>query len=252
MTRLSHPQLTLVGTFKVSLEGQSVPYALKRSSRAKYLRLEVRPKAGLTVVVPRTYKVADLTDFLKKKRAWILSKLGKYVEGHPLVEEKRLKSGDSIPYLGRQLRLVIRNEIGVTDSARLEPDRLVVNTGSHDGRLNLLLENWYRQQAERFLRQRAGVLCPRIGVSYARLTIRSARTRWGSCSAKRNLNFNWKLMILPEPVIDYVVTHELAHLKEMNHSKEFWNVVAEHCPQWRRHRKWLRDHEAGLASGLLD
>jgi predicted metal-dependent hydrolase len=250
MTRPSRPQLALLGTFKIILEGQSVSYTLKRSSRAKYVRLEVRTETGLTVVVPRSYKLGNLSGLLKKKREWILSKLGRHGKAQPLVDEKELKSGDSIPYLGRHLKLVTRNDPGMADNIKLERNRLVLRVNSRNGHLNLLLESWYREQAERLLRERADAKCPQLGVSYARLTIRGARTRWGSCSLKHNLNFNWKLMMVPEPVIDYVIIHELTHLKEMNHSKKFWNLVAQHCPQWRECRKWLRNHEVQLTSRL--
>ena len=116
--------------------------------------------------------------------------------------------------------------------------------------INVDNPNW-KEKCEKLIKKRADELCSLLGVTYGRLSIRRAKTRWGSCSRKGNLNFNWKLMMAPEPVIDYVIIHELAHLKEMNHSKNFWKVVAEHCPQWRKRKKWLRDHETELASTLF-
>ena len=89
-----------------------------------------------------------------------------------------------------------------------------------------------------------------IGVSYGRITIRSQRTRWGSCSAKGNLNFNCLLMLCPEEVMDYVVIHELCHRKEMNHSPAFWAEVETYCPDYRIHRKWLKENGASLIARL--
>ena len=89
-----------------------------------------------------------------------------------------------------------------------------------------------------------------IGVSYGRITIRSQRTRWGSCSAKGNLNFNCHLMLCPEEVMDYVVIHELCHRKEMNHSPAFWAEVETYCPDYRIHRKWLKENGASLIARL--
>ncbi len=163
---------------------------------------------------------------------------------------KKPKSGSFIPYFGRRLKVVTRHNSGTAISVRLEKNRLLVDLDSRNGRLNLVLEWWYRQQAEKLIRKRVDELCPRVGVTYGRLTVRGAKTRWGSCSQKGNINFNWKLMMVPEPVIDYVIIHELAHLKEMNHSKNFWELVAEHCPQWRKHRKWLKEHDGELTSKL--
>lgn len=250
MVQRPHRKPALSGTYKTTLNGQTVSYSVKRSSKAKHARLEVRTGTGLTVVIPVSYKRDNVTDLLRKKERWILDKLAKYVKEHPVTEGKEPESGDFIPYLGRRLRVVTRHNPGTAVSVRLETNRLLVNLNHQNGRLNLILEWWYRQQAKRFIKQRADELCPRLGVTYGRLTIRGAKTRWGSCSQKANLNFNWKLMMMPEPVIDYVIIHELAHLKEMNHSKKFWMLVSEHCPQWRKRRKWIREHEAELSAKL--
>ena len=248
----THRKPALVGTYKTTLDDQTVSYAVKRSSRAKHARLEVRVETGLTVVIPSSYNINDIPDLLRKKGRWILDKLAKYARGHPITKGKELKSGDFISYLGRHLKVVTRHDPGTVDGVKLEKNRLLVDLNSRNGRLNLVLEWWYRQQAEKLIKERADELCPRLGVAYNRLTVRGAKTRWGSCSQKGNLNFNWKLMMAPEPVIDYVIIHELAHLKEMNHSKNFWKLVAEHCPKWRTHRKWLKSHEAELAAKPLN
>jgi predicted metal-dependent hydrolase len=230
---------------------QTVTYTIKRSSTAKHARLEVRAGSGLTVVVPRSYNLDQVSDLLSRKSRWILDKIARYATGHSVTELREHKSGDFIPYLGRRLKLVTRHNSVMTVGAKLEKNRLLVDLEFKSRRLNLILEWWYRQQAESHIRNRADELSQRLSVSYNRLTIRGARTRWGSCSKKGNINFNWKLMMVPEPVIDYVIIHELAHLKEMNHSKDFWKLVAEHCPQWRKHRKWLKEHEVELASTLF-
>ena len=240
----------LLGADKAILNGLTVPYTVKRSSRAKHARLEVRAATGLTVVIPDFYKINDIPDLLRKRERWILHKLAKYVKGYPLTEGKEPKSGNFIPYLGRRLKVVTRYNSSAVAGVKLEKNRLLVELNRQNGRLNLVLEWWYRQQAEEVIKKRVDDLCPRLGVTYGRLTVRAARTRWGSCSQKGNINFNWKIVMAPEPVIDYIIIHELAHLKEMNHSKNFWKLVAEHCPQWRKHRKWLKEHESELASKL--
>lgn len=84
-------------------------------------------------------------------------------------------------------------------------------------------------------------------VKHARITIRDQKTRWGSCSSRGNLNFNWRLVMAPPPIIDYVVIHELAHLIELSHSPRFWETVERYCPDHREHRRWLREHGPRLA-----
>jgi predicted metal-dependent hydrolase len=89
-------------------------------------------------------------------------------------------------------------------------------------------------------------LAPQIGVRYDRIAIKGQSTRWGSCSSKRNLNFNWRLMMAPPGAVDYVIIHELCHLKELNHSPRFWALVAQHCPDYRRWERWLKVNIARL------
>ena len=114
-------------------------------------------------------------------------------------------------------------------------------------------------QMQKFILRAKEILPPRVayfaqmlGVSYGRITIRNQRTRWGSCSSKGNLNFNFLLVLVPAEVRDYVVVHELCHLKEMNHSKDFWNLVEGILPDYRTHRKWLKAHGSALIASISD
>ena len=243
MVQVTHYQLTVVGKREVTLNGQTISYILKRSPRAKHVRFEMKRESGLTVVIPKSYEVGHLPGLLGAKQGWILSNLEKYSEVQSLRARKELKSGDTVPYLGRDLELVAQQNHENACSVKLERNTMVVNLTSTDSRLNTVLEQWYRMQAAKLLKKRADKLSAQLGLNYNRLIIRGQKTRWGSCSHKGNLSFNWKLIMAPEPVIDYVIIHELTHLKEMNHTKRFWQLVAEHCPQWREHRKWLRDFE---------
>jgi len=250
MTREARSRLTSARKHKAILDGQSISYAVKRSYRAKFARLEVRPQSGLAVAVPRSYDVSRIPELLNEKRRWILDKLAKfgYINLSPV--GVGVKSGDTIPYLGRNLRVVRRKNSRQNDGIEVEGKSLVVSLNSTGVGLRLILESWYRRKAEKLIRKRVAELSRKLGVRHGRLTIRGAKTRLGSCSQKGNLNFNWKLLMVPEPVIDYVIIHELAHLKEMNHSKKFWHLVGQHCPHWQKHRKWLKAHEAKLSAKL--
>lgn len=106
------------------------------------------------------------------------------------------------------------------------------------------------RQAARVIPERAAYFAPLVGVDYGRITIRSQRTRWGSCSAKGNLNFNCLLTLCPPEVLDYVVVHELCHRKELNHSARFWAEVAKVCPDYARHRHWLKENGGALIARL--
>ncbi len=108
------------------------------------------------------------------------------------------------------------------------------------------LENRYRRQAREKLQQRTAYFARLMGVSYGKITVRAAKTRWGSCSGRGNLNFHWKLVLMPPEVLDYVVVHELAHRKEMNHSPAFWAEVKKILPDYQERRRWLKTYGQGV------
>ena len=246
MVRLTSPRLITVNTYQTTLEGHPLLYTVKRSHRAKYVRLEVRVESGLTVVVPRSHKLEQIPHLLQEKRRWILGKLKDYRQFQSISSET---STDTISYLGQALKVVKQRNHSQADNVSLERNRLMVSLRPIST-LNQVLEEWYRHQAVKLIRERVKKLSTQLGVTYRRLSIHTARTRWGSCSRKGNLNFNWKLIMAPEPVIDYVIIHELTHLIEMTHSKKFWSLVEEYCPKWREHKEWLRNHQAELATKL--
>jgi len=108
------------------------------------------------------------------------------------------------------------------------------------------LESWYRMQAKLHLSQRTAELAKQHGFKYEKITIKGQQTRWGSCSTLGNLNFNWRLMLAPVGAIDYVIIHELCHLREHNHSSKFWALVERYCPAYESWERWMGDHHADL------
>jgi predicted metal-dependent hydrolase len=246
MGRTARQQLTLIGKSNITLNGQAISYSIKRSTRARLVRLEIRRETGLTVIIPDRYTIERLPLILEKKQNWILKKVSEHCEAQPCYREKVLESGDTVPYLGQELVIEKQQNTGNADGITLKQNRLAVHLRS-TRRLNTILEQWYRAQAARVMKKKIDELSHRLGFTYNRLFIRSQKTRWGSCSRKGNISINWKLIMAPEPVIDYVIIHELAHLKEMNHTVRFWGLVAHYCPRYREHKKWLKEHEPNLS-----
>jgi len=113
-----------------------------------------------------------------------------------------------------------------------------------------ILESWYRSQAETIFAEKSKAWGEKMSVQFQKITIKDQKTLWGSCSSKGNLNFCWRLIKAPEPIVDYLVVHELAHLIHMNHSPEFWGLVMLWCPEYKNHRKWLNDHKDAILSEL--
>ncbi len=225
-------------------------YTLRRSFRARRVRLEVGQQTGLTVIVPRSYRISSIPGLLKSKERWISRNLARFSQSQPVFALRKLKSGDTLPYLGRDLE-VTKQENHHNQDITLDGNKLAISPELFDnGLLEPALEQWYRTEAAKLIYDIAEKLSYKTGIGYRRISIRGQKTRWGSCSRKKNLSFNWKLIMAPEPVVEYVVIHELLHLREMNHSKRFWELVAQYCPGWREKKKWLKHHESDLTSRL--
>jgi predicted metal-dependent hydrolase len=248
MRRRGTGKLTVAGCYSISLNGRTVRYVLKRSRRARNVRFEIKRQEGLVVVVPWPYPLERVPCLIESKRKWILDRTVKYEEYLALRPRREKTDGDTVPFLGDELRLkVIRDS---TNSIAREGNILVIKAGAAVDPVNEVLRKWYREQAEKYLCERADVLSRFHTIPYNRVTVRGQRTRWGSCSRRGNLSLNWKLMILPPEVVDYVVIHELLHTVEMNHSKKFWKLVEERCPVWREHEKRLKETGIALAEEL--
>jgi predicted metal-dependent hydrolase len=235
----------LPSTYKTTFEGRTISFTVKRSRKARLARLEITPDTGLTVVIPAFCDMDRIEGFLKKKGHWIFNKLVYY----SLIKHRttsNLKNGDMIPYLGSPLQIEIQDGGSNGGDVTLSNNKLLVAVKPGTTGLNPIIEKWYRTQARQIMKEKVDKHSVKMVVDYNKIHLKGQKTLWGSCSRKRNLNFNWRLIMTPESVIDYVVVHELSHLKEMNHTKKFWQVVAGYCPEWQQHRKWLKEHTVEL------
>ena len=240
--------LVLLGEHHVNLNNRTINYRLKQSYRIRGIRLEIRHDTGLTVVVPRNFKQGQVQDILQKKASWILRHLPDLKPVQMPLFSKEVDHGEKISYMGKNVELVIVSNGSKSSSAELKDHRICIYLNGRQGSVARVLEHWYRSQAEMVFTQKADFHKENMGLGYHSIHIRGQKTRWGSCSPSGNLSLNWKLLLAPEPVIDYVIIHELAHLKHMNHSQKFWDFVSRYCPDWKKHRKWLIMHEQELKS----
>jgi predicted metal-dependent hydrolase len=206
-----------------------IPYRIRRSTRARRIRVDVAPHSGVEVVLPRRATTADAEAAVRELRPWIERRLAEARAAEEIVAAR----GATVPYLGQELRL--RPEEGRTRVHRRGND-LFVPAGDP----RPALERWFRRAARAEVAVRLDRACAQAGLRYTGLTIRGQRTRWASCSSKGRMSFNWRLLLAPEPVLDYVVWHEVCHLAVPNHSKRFWAMVERHCPDYREHARWLR------------
>lgn len=220
-----------------------IPYTIRRSDRARRARVVVTPD-GVELVVPRRMALRHAEPLLHEKRTWIERTLRRMRAAEQARPVPRLEDGGSVPYLGEELTLRVR----------VEPGRVRPHVGRRRGALTVrvgdlgpdavrdALERWYRRQARLEVGPRLDAAAARAGTGYRRLSIRSQRTRWASCSSSGAMSFNWRLLLAPERILDYVVEHEVAHLAVLDHSPRFWRVLARRCPSYREHERWLRTH----------
>jgi predicted metal-dependent hydrolase len=183
------------------------------------------------IVVPRRARLPSIPSLLASRQAWIRRHLER-------LERERAAESGRLPYLGAEYRLVVERAAGraaVTLGCEVLHVCLPCGADPH-----AVLESWYREEARVVLSERVTHWAAVTGISYRRVTIRDQRTRWGSCSVLGNLNLSWRLVMAPPAVIDYVVVHELMHLREMHHGPRFWEAVREYCPGYDRQRAWLR------------
>ena len=214
---------------RINLNQREICYNLRYSSRAKHLRLQINSNNELEVILPGRYKHGKAEDFIIKKKDWILKHL----------KEKKV---NGFYFLGEEISVLINYDLFLTKpQINYQNKKLMAKIPSgHSFTSEDIYDLWLKHKAKLYLPERVKELSERSGFSYKKITIRSQKTRWGSCSAKGGLSFNYRLMKFRKEAIDYVIIHELCHLKEMNHSKKFWDLVEGFCPDYVNLKKELK------------
>jgi predicted metal-dependent hydrolase len=196
--------------------------------------------------VPRRFPLRKVEPFVQEKRPWIERTLRRMRESETEFPPARLEDGGEVPYLGERLALRVSVQPGrVRAHVARRGAELRVALGP-ETRLGDALEAWYRRRAREEIAPRLDAAVARAGRSYTSLQIRGQRTRWASCSTTGAMSFNWRLLLAPEEILDYVVEHEVAHLDAQDHSERFWRLLASRSPGWREHERWLRRHGHAL------
>jgi predicted metal-dependent hydrolase len=208
-----------------------IDYRVRRSERARRVRVTVDAQ-GVEVVLPRRAPEREAAAAIRELEPWIRRRVRELERAQEAVAAR----GDAVPYLGQLLR--VRTEPG-RQRVHRRGDELLAPRGAARGPA---LERWYRRAARDEIAPRLERACALAGSSYSGLTIRGQRTRWASCSRDGAMSFNWRLLLAPEAVLEYVVWHEVCHLEVMDHSPRFWAMLARWCPDYREHSRWLRRH----------
>ncbi len=210
-------------------------------SRRTTIALIVERDGSLTVRAPKRATMADVQSFIHEKTEWIIRTRARF-KSIVQVPKKHYADGETFLFLGiaYELKLVRPQRPALTFAHGFH----LGNTSQKRG--ELVFTRWYKRQAFTILSERVKLFAEKNGFVPKRVNISSAKTRWGSCSPDGSLNFTWRLVMAPPDVIDYVVIHELAHLRVKNHSQKFWNVVENIMPGYRMQRKWLKENGGKL------
>ena len=245
MPHFQHPRAAR----SIALSGHQVGYEFRRARR-RSIGFVVGTE-GLSVSAPRWVAVAEVEQALQAKASWILRKLHEQQERARRLQAAKVvwQDGTSLPFLGETVIVLLDGRI---TGAQLNSDAQALpgvprrtlhlglpQTATQD-QIRELVQTWLQRQARQVFEERCAFFAPQLAVRIKRLSLSSAATRWGSASADGSVRLNWRLIHFALPVIDYVVTHELAHLREMNHSPAFWEVVRSVLPDFERSRGALR------------
>jgi predicted metal-dependent hydrolase len=210
-------------------------YVLRRSPRARRVRVSVENDGEVHVTIPRRAPARAADEAVRELAPWIERRRRALAR----VAAEVARTPGTVPYLGGELALVAqpgRTRVHRRSDLLLVPERDRAAA----------IERWYRRAARNEIAPRLDAAVARAGTSYSGLTIRGQRTRWASCSAKGAMSFNWRLLLAPEPVLDYVIEHEVCHLEVMDHSPRFWRLLEARVPDWRTHSRWLRRYGSTL------
>jgi predicted metal-dependent hydrolase len=227
----------------VVIGGREIRYRVRTSARASRLSLRIDPQEGLEVIVPLRVRDADIGRLVAAKSGWVARKLRDIARQKAATPGIELRDGAEIMLLGRTHALHVSTADGRRAWIERLPGHIHLRIDSlDDDRVGAAFRWWLVRLAKAAIPERVEALNARCGMTYSRISIRSQRTRWGSCSRRGTLSFNWRLVLLPPEVMDYLIYHELAHIQQMNHSRRFWKVVERWCPGYREAERWLRQH----------
>lgn len=232
---------------QIAFGASTIDYRIERSNRRKTVTIAIDPADGVILKAPIDVSEQQLEGVVAAKGPWILKRLLEYRELGPAPPPREYVSGESQVYLGRQYRLKVVRSSGVEKlRAVLHGTFLTVEISDgeeHNRREDAVrgaLVKWYRRQAGRRLPERVALYAARVGLECPPVLIRNQEKRWGSCSSKGEVRFNWRIVMAPMSLVDYVVAHEVCHLVVRNHSSAFWKLFGTVLPDYEARRARLR------------
>jgi len=225
-------------------------YEVIRRPRRKTVGICVKPDQTVQVAIPKRFPLAKVDALVHGKADWIRRKLAQYRDIQAQYQPRQYVSGEIFTCLGRDYRLKVVEGAETLVNVRQKTLQVAVPHDFPPEQRPLSvakeLEVWFRAQAQRYLVERTAWHAARMQVAPASVGIKSYRSRWGSCHADGRIYFNWRIIMAPPSIVDYVVVHELCHLEHHNHSPDYWHLVESIMPEYCAARGWLKQHGHGL------
>ena len=206
-------------------------------SKRKSIALEINKTGELIVRAPHSTTLDYLKKLVLHKKEWILDKQNTVIQK---IEKSRkeYRFGGKFYFLGKKYEIIPSND---NENIIYFQNNFFINV-KYESYIKDLIVKWYKLHADKIIKDRVTGLADDFNLDFKKIMITSAEKRWGSCSSRKHLNFSWRLIMAPIEIIDYVVVHELAHLKELNHSSRFWDLVGSMLPEYKKCKKWLRNN----------
>lgn len=231
---------------ELKIGNEKIPFEERRSARYRRITLSIL-KDHVRISAPKNVSAKQLKELLSAKQEWILTQ---WLATREILEASRRQyiDGAQLPYRGQSLELNIRKHARHSIQVSSEGQGFVVwlprELSDYQCLYNIQdsIIAWYKVQARRVFKNKLDEQAKRMQVTYRDFRLKDQKTRWGSCSNQGNINLNWRLIMAPEEVIDYLIIHELSHLTHPNHSEKFWQRVSEFMPKYAYWRNWLKDH----------
>lgn len=227
------------------------PVELHRRAFRRSMSIYLYPDKPIKVVANHTLAKKDIVDFLMKKQDWIEKTFQKFETQIEKFPEKKIKAYEDFPFLGKSRKLKVVITLHKKIFVSMNDDNLLLHIPrndwsadtpgqEHPGALKEI-RHFYKREAEKHLNERVKFWASLMNLHPSQVKFREQRTRWGSCSSNKVINLNWRLVVFPAEVVDYVIVHELAHLQQMNHSPKFWAIVEKYIPDFKKPMKTLKE-----------
>lgn len=225
----------------LEVEGENLPVRVVENPRSSRITLRIQPGGkGLKVTMPPHVELDQLDEFLDRNKNWVAAKRSR------LPKTVKATEGSIIPYLGEEHKIIHLDRLrGVVEPKEVLGEQCLVVPGEPD-HIGRKVETFLKKQARLKLNEAVDYYSRELGVRAKSIRITDTTSRWGSCSTTRTLSFSWRIIMAPPRVLEYLAAHEVAHLREMNHSKRFWDHVEDICPDMKASKAWLRTNGASL------